>query len=147
MREVTAQQLLTEFPIIEKMAQSDAIKQRFCLDNYLAEDVKSAINELNSLYPAYHFEYQEVFGGFGHDLVVTDIAQKVTYDRIPKTRTYGELFQTLAKVYGIHSSAKFHHKPTDRLTEEEFQETIKFYENFDIDTLFSQDDEDKYDES
>ncbi|EKR9260911.1 hypothetical protein P9689_002681, partial [Enterococcus faecalis] len=51
------------------------------------------------------------------------------------------------KVYGIHSSAKFHHKPTDRLTEEEFQETIKFYENFDIDTLFSQDDEDKYDES
>ena len=87
MREVTAQQLLTEFSIIEKMAQSDAIKQRFCLDNYLAEDVKSAINELNSLYPAYHFEYQEVFGGFGHDLVVTDIAQKVTYDRIPKTRT------------------------------------------------------------
>lgn len=147
MREVTAQQLLTEFSIIEKMAQSDAIKQRFCLDNYLAEEVKSAIDELNSLYPAYHFEHQEVFGGFGHDLVVTDIAQKVTYDRIPKTRTYGELFQTLAEVYGIHTSAKFHHKPTNRLTEEEFQETIKFYKNFDIDTFFSQEGEDKNDES
>lgn len=136
MREVTAQQLLAEFSIIEKMEQSEAIKQHFCLDNYLAEEVKSVIDELNGLYPAYHFEHQEVFGGFGHDLVVTSIARKEAYDCIPKTRTYEELFQTLEEVYGIHTSAKFHHKPTDRLTEEEFQETIKFYENFDIDTLF-----------
>ncbi|WPH48379.1 hypothetical protein SHT67_14175 (plasmid) [Enterococcus faecalis] len=143
---VTAQQLLKERSILEKMKVSKSTEEHFCLDDYIKEDVMNAIEELNQLYPTYHFERKEVFGGYGHDLVVTNIAKKEAFKHIPKTRTYGELFQTLADVYGIHTSAKFHHKPTDRLTEEEFQETITFFENFHTSVLFSDNEEENGDE-
>lgn len=143
MNQLTAQDILKEFQVLEMMAQSNRISERFCLDDYIQEEVSEAILALNGLYPEYLFEHKEVFGGFGHDLVVTHIERKEAYDQIPKTRTYGELFATLKREYGVATSASFHHKPTEGLTENEYQQTVDFYKKIDLSRLFDEDDEDE----
>jgi len=128
MKKITPQQLIKEFHVLEKMEQANSLSKNFCLDNYMQEDVHDAILELNQLYPQYIFEHKNGFGGFGHDLVVTDKKKKETYDHLPKPHTYKELFDTLERDHAFVTSAKFHHNPNERLTEEEFQQKIKFYD-------------------
>lgn len=126
-RKITAQELLKEFHVLEKMAQSERIAESFCLDDYIQEEVMEAIQELNTLYSEYSFEHQDVYGGASHDLIVTNIERKEAYDRIPKTRTYGELFYTLETEFQIKTSAKFHHNPNEGMTEKEYQEKLSLY--------------------
>lgn len=127
MRKISPQQLLKENHILEKLEISNTISTSFCLDDYLQEEVHKAIQKLNELYPCYQFEHKEVFSGYGHDLVVTNKERKQTYDQLPTPHTYGELFEQLEQEHGFVTSAKFHHSPSERLTEEEYQETLDFY--------------------
>lgn len=133
LRKITPTQLVEEFHILEKMARSTGIHGNFCLDDYLEEEVLDAIKELNTLYPDYLFEHKLVFGGFGHDLVVTNIERKKAYDKIPKTRTYGELFENLEHEYKIVTSTKFHHQPNEKMTEKEYQQTLELYKKIGTD--------------
>lgn len=132
MTKQTPQDLITTLHIPEKLALAKGIFETFCLDNYQKEDVLDAIHELNTFYPAYHFDYRESHCGCTHDLVVTNIERKEAYDRIPKTRTYRELYAEVEKEFGITSSSMFHHAD-DHLTEEEYQRSLAFYRSLDDD--------------
>ncbi|MBF0726194.1 hypothetical protein [Enterococcus gallinarum] len=140
MREITAIQLVKDLSILDTMDQLPTYYARFCLDDYLVEEVQEAIKKCNDIYPAYYFTHELVYGGFGHDLVVIDIKRKQAYDCIPKFHTYEELFEKLEKKYGIKTTAKFHCKPTERLTTKEFQQILAFYQSICVDSLFETDD-------
>lgn len=127
MRKITAVQLVNELSVFDKMAQVSAYSARFCLDDYLIEEVQEAIKTCNRMYPAYHFTHELVYGGFGHDLVVVDRKKKAAYDKLPKPYTYEDCFVALKEEFGRISSAWFDGLWNQRLTEEEYQEMLTFY--------------------
>lgn len=130
MNKVTPQNLVSTLNILEKLALEKGIYEIFSLNNYAKEEVMDAIHELNTLYPAYRFEYREPSNGCFHDLVVTNLERKQAYDRIPKPRTYGELEAEVEKEFGITSSSMFH-QSNDRMTEKEYQDSLAFYRSLD----------------
>ena len=57
MREITAIQLVKDLSILDTMDQLPTYYARFCLDDYLVEEVQEAIKKCNDIYPAYYYTH------------------------------------------------------------------------------------------
>lgn len=111
---------------MDKLKNSEKYEERACLDDYdvHSDCMSGVIAELNMYYKDLNFKLEEVMGGFGTDLVITDKQRKAEYDKIPKTHTRAEVEEYLAKNYGI-SRICCGGSRSERLTEDEFQKQIK----------------------
>jgi len=78
---------------------------------------------------------------FRPDLVITSKRLKKEYDLIPKTKTFADLFQVVNDVYGIKTSTEFHVDLDTKMTDQEFDEHMKFYEKMSNSNIFGSDED------
>lgn len=110
---------------IEELKKSKGYEERACLDNYHQfNKLQQIVAELNRYYEEFEFKLEEVFGGYGTDLVIVDKCRKAEYDKIPKTHTVAEVEAYLKTNFGIQNVC-CSSKENQLLTEAEYQGRIE----------------------
>lgn len=85
-----------------------------------------AVRALN-FYPT-DFTFEIGGDAFRPDLIITSKRLKTAYDKLPKTKSWKDLFNEVNEKYGITSSSMFHVKNLNqKMTDEEYESRMSFY--------------------
>ncbi|MEO1773272.1 hypothetical protein [Candidatus Enterococcus ferrettii] len=127
---LTVKTLIEDLELLEHIKEAKNRRtSRICLDNHSVfekQEMLAIENELNELYSEYTFEIIFVMSGFGQDLIITNKQAKAEYDSMPKTRTYGELYNLLVEKYGITRNSKLKENPDKSINDIQFNEILDF---------------------
>lgn len=98
--------------------------------NYVDGEEVALLDALHEITPSINYSFELICGGYGVDLVaITDERERLD-NGVLKPYLLADVYQEIWQRYGIKTTAAFHGKPGERVSEEVRENMLEFYERF-----------------